>query len=192
MQGEQQQAAALFEELYNTAPFDKFVFTLLRDYYVGRGELKPALSMCEEEEFPDALALRPAVDFYELRFVAVERGQVLKALGRHEEGDSLINRARSLIVPERIAADNNLFVVLAMIHTADGDHELALRALRDGVEAGWRYFTNYYLIRSAGFAAMRSSAAFRLLFDGFRALLAAERRRLENAAVAASDAAVSR
>lgn len=191
MQGEDQLAAALLKDLYNTGPYNRFVFTLLRDHYIWQGDLQTALALCEAS-YPDVLALRPSVDFFEYQFVAVECGQVLKALGRHEEGDALINRARNLISPERIAGDNFQYVVLAMMHTADGEHDLAIRALREGVDAGWRYFTNYYLVHSPSLAALRHRAEFQALVDDYEALLADERRRLESGSAATSEGAASR
>jgi len=143
----------------------------------------------EENRLPEAL------EFYRVHFpellgdatvqlnrtnfkAAIDLADVLRQLGREEEANHLLDAVTAYIsgIPRR--SYTGYWVDDVRIHVLRGENELALTALREAVDSGWRDEWRYYLEHDPILEPIRGDPRFQEVVGEIRADMARQLERI--------------
>ena len=147
---------------------DRVFLRMLKMAALADGEFDEALR-AYERAYPELLALTPRIDNNNV-FVAGDLGQLLREMGRKDDGDALVKAALAWQQANHPANSYGYYygVLGAELLALDGRADEALEELRRAVDSGWRFQWRFAL-SSEGFHAVRDRPEFKELVETLEA-----------------------
>jgi TolB-like protein/Tfp pilus assembly protein PilF len=148
-------------------------FVANKDQILSEGKIDDAIRLLSEP-LPGLLSDPELTIVRENVWLATNLAGVLQRVDRHAEANSLLNRSLNFVNEYGQDPTPDQIVFIASIHSLMGDKPLAIAALRQAVDDGWRYNWYYELELNPNFDSMRDEPEFQAILDEFRADMAAQ------------------
>ena len=110
---------------------------------------------------------------------AIDLALVLMYLDQHERAGDLLEGALAVLEGLPRLGTDGYWIADVQIYALQGRPEMALAALREAIDEGWRNFSWYYLDHSPNLESIRGDAEFQRLRQLIREDMAAQAIRAE-------------
>ena len=170
----EQDARTLFE----VYPRNTHALSFLRNADIANGRYEAAASRYarayqELTEYEEPVVTR---DNY---VEAIDLALVLMYLDQHERAGDLLEGALAVLEGLPRLGTDGYWIADVQIYALQGRPEMALAALREAIDEGWRNFSWYYLDHSPNLESIRGDAEFQRLRQLIREDMAAQAIRAE-------------
>ena len=162
--------------------YGRFTWTIplaiVKVYLLQDGKVDDALQLYEEF-FPELLNDAPKVLNQTNFMAAVDVAEVLLHAGEDERARRLLANVESFIVNVPRLSSAGYMVTDARIHALRGESDLAVAAIREAVDAGWRQHWRYFLDFDSVLEPLRSRPDFDAIHRDIAADMAAQLERVK-------------
>lgn len=169
---EQAKALDYGRKLLTIDPKSVYTLAQLRNYDLQEGRYAEARTRYELA-YPELFdADRPAINDSNLQ-AAIDLALVMIKTGEKERATLLLNHAQALLPKLRRPGDE-FGIADGLIYAMQGKTEMALAALRQAIDRGWRSYWWFYLDRDPGLDSIRGEPEFQAMVDEIKAGMAAQ------------------
>ena len=158
--GNETQALTYVQKAVQSDPRDTTALALLRDHDIQTGHVQDARKRYQQT-YPELFSDTPRIVITNNLQTAIDLAALLLKAGEREHADRLLSSTLTTINGSPRLGENGYGISDVEIYALQGNQQQALAALRQAVDAGWRFLWKPYLKYNTNLDPIRNTPEFK-------------------------------